>query len=203
MELGSQISAHRTAAGLTQDELAKRVFVARQTVNNWENNKTLPDVDSLKRMAEVFGVTVDELLDSSKDELVVRAMEERHEFVRLLAINGFWSAVWFLNITTEPFVQANFAANEQMVQAISLAYTVILFICIPFMCAAAFRVNRFKDEHDLVSALDIAMYVEGRKPGSKLPNDFIYCVLLPNWTAFKILAIFVFIVLFTAMYPWP
>ena len=44
MELGKQIKECRQAAGLSQEELAERVYVSRQTISNWENDKSYPDV---------------------------------------------------------------------------------------------------------------------------------------------------------------
>lgn len=47
MELGSQIRKYRKALSLSHDALAEKVFVSRQTVSSWENNKSYPDVNSL------------------------------------------------------------------------------------------------------------------------------------------------------------
>ena len=52
----------RTKRGLSQDELAARVFVTRQAVSRWENGETVPNTDTLKLLSEVFGVSVDTLL---------------------------------------------------------------------------------------------------------------------------------------------
>ena len=62
MELGKQIKKYRSEMNLSQDELAEKVFVSRQTVSNWENNKNYPDVKSLLLMSEVFGVSLDILV---------------------------------------------------------------------------------------------------------------------------------------------
>ena len=40
MELGQQLKAHRKELGISQDELAEKIFVSRQSISNWENNKT-------------------------------------------------------------------------------------------------------------------------------------------------------------------
>ena len=45
MELGKQIKEHRQEAHLSQEELANRVYVSRQTISNWENDKSYPDVN--------------------------------------------------------------------------------------------------------------------------------------------------------------
>ena len=47
MELGKQIKKHRQEVQLSQEELAERVYVSRQTISNWENDKSYPDVNSL------------------------------------------------------------------------------------------------------------------------------------------------------------
>ena len=54
MELGNQIKKYRNALSLSQDGLAEKVFVSRQTISNWENDKSYPDVNSLVLLSEVF-----------------------------------------------------------------------------------------------------------------------------------------------------
>lgn len=44
MELGTHIKQYRKELGISQDELAERIFVSRQSISNWENNKTYPDI---------------------------------------------------------------------------------------------------------------------------------------------------------------
>ena len=53
MELGARIKEHRTRCGISQEDLARRVYVARQTVSNWETDKTYPDVQSLLLLANL------------------------------------------------------------------------------------------------------------------------------------------------------
>ena len=62
MEIGNQIKQHRAALNLSQEELAEQIYVTRQPLSNWENGKTYPDVNSLLRLSDVFGVTLDELV---------------------------------------------------------------------------------------------------------------------------------------------
>ena len=54
MELGNQIREHRKAMHLSQDDLAEKILVARQTVSNWENGKNYPDIQSLLLLSELF-----------------------------------------------------------------------------------------------------------------------------------------------------
>lgn len=72
MELGSHIREQRARLGLSQDDLAARVFVSRQTISSWENDRTYPDVQSLLLLSRTFDVTVDTLIEG---DMVV--MEQR------------------------------------------------------------------------------------------------------------------------------
>ena len=62
MELGNQIKKYRNQLNMSQDELAEKIYVTRQTISNWENEKNYPDVHSLLRLSSLFGVSVDELI---------------------------------------------------------------------------------------------------------------------------------------------
>ncbi|MBQ7847313.1 MAG: helix-turn-helix transcriptional regulator, partial [Clostridia bacterium] len=64
MTVGEKIQYFRKKSGLSQEELGSKLLVSRQTVSLWEMDKTLPTVDNLLRLKEIFGVSVDELLDT-------------------------------------------------------------------------------------------------------------------------------------------
>ena len=62
MTLGERLIMLRSKAGLSQDDLAGRLGVSRQSVSKWENNVSVPDLDKLVKLSEVFGVSLDELV---------------------------------------------------------------------------------------------------------------------------------------------
>ena len=62
MELGKQIKTYRQEASMSQEELAYRVYVSRQTISNWENDKCYPDVKSLILLGKIFHVSLDKLI---------------------------------------------------------------------------------------------------------------------------------------------
>ena len=62
MELARQVKAKREERGLSQDEVSKAMFVSRQTISNWENDKTYPDVQSLLLLSQLFEVSIDALV---------------------------------------------------------------------------------------------------------------------------------------------
>ena len=69
MEIGNQIQKYRAEQGYSQDELAEKIFVTRQTVSNWENQHTYPDLHSLLLLGEVFGISLDQLVKGDLDEM--------------------------------------------------------------------------------------------------------------------------------------
>lgn len=62
MELGKQIKKYRNERSLSQDALAEKIYVSRQTISNWENDKSYPDVNSLVLLSEAFNVSLDRLI---------------------------------------------------------------------------------------------------------------------------------------------
>ncbi|SEK17688.1 DNA-binding transcriptional regulator, XRE-family HTH domain [Ruminococcus sp. YRD2003] len=62
METKTIINQLRMKMGMSQEEVAEKVFVTRQAVSRWENGDTVPNTDTLKLLSELFGVSVDELL---------------------------------------------------------------------------------------------------------------------------------------------
>lgn len=63
MTVGEKIQTYRKNLSLSQEELGKKVLVSRQTISLWEKGQTLPTIDNLMRLKEIFGVSVDEILD--------------------------------------------------------------------------------------------------------------------------------------------
>lgn len=62
MTLGERIYAQRTAHNLSQSELAERLAVSRQSVSKWETDASIPDLDKLVKMCDVFGISLDQLV---------------------------------------------------------------------------------------------------------------------------------------------
>ena len=77
MDIGNQIRERRSRLGLSQDELARKLYVSRVTISHWETGKTLPDVQSMLLLANLFDTTIDELVRGDVDEM--REMVEKSE----------------------------------------------------------------------------------------------------------------------------
>ncbi len=69
MELGKKIKELRAEKNWSQEMLAERAYVSRQTVSNWETEKNYPDVHSLLILSDIFGVSLDELIKGDVDTM--------------------------------------------------------------------------------------------------------------------------------------
>ena len=62
MEFSDQVKQLRRQMGLTQEQFALKINVTRQAVSNWENNRNLPDIETLIVISQVFHISLDELI---------------------------------------------------------------------------------------------------------------------------------------------
>ncbi len=81
--IGTGIRMQRERLGMSQQDLAQACMVSRQTISNWETGKTLPDIQSMAYLAEVFGVTVDDLVNQVAPELGKRVSVDKRELLLL------------------------------------------------------------------------------------------------------------------------
>ena len=125
MEIGKQIKKYRSKLSLSQEEFADKIFVTRQTVSNWENDKSYPDINSLVLMSNVFGVSLDNLIKGDVDEMNEKIKTEDIEslnkennwltaafiwdffmLVPMLKLFGIWGAVIFGVVFLLGFIKA-------------------------------------------------------------------------------------------------
>lgn len=90
MEFGKQIKKLRQEAQLSQEELAERIYVSRQTISNWENDKSYPDVNSLVLLSETFQISLDKLIKGDievmKDVIQKEEIEKMKRYGRIYTI---------------------------------------------------------------------------------------------------------------------
>ncbi len=86
MEIGKQIKKYRTEMKLSQEELAEKIFVSRQTISNWENNKNYPDVKSLLLLSSLFSVSLDILIKGDLEEMKEKIKTEDISMLMLCTI---------------------------------------------------------------------------------------------------------------------
>ncbi len=77
MNIGESIKYYRNQTNLTQEDLAEKVHVSRQTISSWENSKSLPDITSLVMLSDLFQVSLDELIKG--DTTMIKKLEVKQE----------------------------------------------------------------------------------------------------------------------------
>ena len=79
MEFNEKLQELRKSRGLTQEELAKELFVSRTAISKWESGRGYPNIDSLKELSRYFSVSIDELI--CPDEILTAAENEKREAI--------------------------------------------------------------------------------------------------------------------------
>lgn len=109
MDIGAKIKNARIKAGLTQEQAAESLGVSRQTISNWETEKTYPDIASVVKMSDLYAVSLDSLLkeENHMDYLnylkesadVVKSKNKFSKLILIIAYLAIWAislvAFWF------------------------------------------------------------------------------------------------------------
>lgn len=97
MELGKQIKMYRLENKLSQEELADRIYVSRQTISNLENDKSYPDINSLVLLSEVFKISLDSLIkgdiETMKDVIQKEEVDKMNRYGKIYTIMLFVTVV--------------------------------------------------------------------------------------------------------------
>ena len=138
MELARQLKAKREERGLSQDEVSKAIFVSRQTISNWENDKTYPDVVAMQQaIAE----------DARRMKLLS---------IGMLAFSGL--AFLFLLVFSLAWPEPSGFARMSKGNLAGAASFIVLY-AIGF--AMAIAVDRLKKKHDVVTYREIDRFLKG------------------------------------------
>ncbi|WP_296111957.1 helix-turn-helix domain-containing protein [uncultured Anaerococcus sp.] len=80
MRIGDQLKKARKDKNMTQEEVAEKIFVSRQSISNWENNKTYPDIGNVIALSDLYEISLDELLKGSDN--FMKHLEESTDIVK-------------------------------------------------------------------------------------------------------------------------
>ncbi|ESU89217.1 DNA-binding helix-turn-helix protein [Streptococcus pyogenes GA03799] len=165
MEIGQQIIRYRKQQALSQEELAEKVYVSRQSISNWENDKTYPDIHSLLLLSQIFQVSLDQLIkgDIEKMKYTITQVDKKN-FKRDTKV--MVTLMILLMISSYPLVY--------FLEWLGLGIFVLLSI---ITMTYANRVERFKKKYDVqpykeilaVSSGKLLDEIEKREERAKLP----------------------------------
>ena len=150
MELGKQIKMHRQEAELSQEEAAKRVYVSRQTILNWENDKSYPDVNSLVLLSEIFQISLDKLIKG--DIGVMKEVIQKEEIEKMKRYGRIYTIMLIVTV----------------VSAVPLFMWLGVWAFIPWgiiwaiSMYFALKIEKVKKDNDVQSYKEIVAFSEGK-----------------------------------------
>ena len=151
MEFSTQIKKYREETGMTQEELAEKIYVTRQTISNWENDRSYPDVKSLLLLSTLFQVSLDTLV---KGDLKIMKEQIKQEDIKKLNRDSLIYTVLLVGLVL---------AAVPMFLYLDVVGAALWFILWGVAMFWAFRIERQKKEHDIQSFREIVAFTEGRQ----------------------------------------
>lgn len=158
MDISNQIKTRREAMGLSQEQLAEKLYVSRQTISNWERDKTYPDVQSLLMLSVLFDTSIDTLV---KEDVTV--MEEAVERDRKrMGTRMLRLAVLMLALLVLTFALLFSPAFDWMrgYWGVEIAATVTLIPAIGALVLSN-TIENIKQENDLATYKEILAFMNG------------------------------------------
>ena len=92
MGLGNSLLEARKKSGMSQEEVAQKLGVSRQTISKWELDETLPDIRQSKKLATLYHLTLDELIDFDVDVKAIEEAVEKTDEETQRKVN--WTELW-------------------------------------------------------------------------------------------------------------
>ncbi|MFW7141591.1 helix-turn-helix domain-containing protein [Streptococcus pyogenes] len=150
MEIGQQIIRYRKQQALSQEKLVEKVYVSRQSISNWENDKTYPDIHSLLLLSQIFQVSLDQLIkgDIEKMKYTITQVDKKN-FKRDTKV--MVTLMILLMISSYPLVY--------FLEWLGLGIFVLLSI---ITMTYANRVERFKKKYDVQPYKEILAVSNGK-----------------------------------------
>lgn len=152
METGKQIRKFRSEMHMSQDDLAQRIFVSRQTISNWENDKNYPDIKSLLMLSELFNISLDKLIKGDIDTMKEQIRVTDKEIKKFKSMGRiFTAALTIMIVSAYPLIM------------LAGIYGILIWMAITTVTIGiAFYVERLKKTFDIQTYREIVAFTEGK-----------------------------------------
>lgn len=151
MKLGQQLVHYRKHHQLSQEELAEKIYVTRQSISNWENDRTYPDIQSLLLLSQIFQISLDELIKGDLEEMKTLVTQtELHQFNK----NSHWMLIGMLSMSLTAFPLLYFLDWYWGTLLLIAQFLPTLFF--------ADHIEQFKTKHDVQTYREIVAISEGQ-----------------------------------------
>ncbi len=151
MEISKQIKKYRNSMGFSQEELAEKLYVSRQTISNWETGKNYPDIHSLLLLSSLFNVSLDQLIKGD-----VELMREEIKETEVRKLNKYGTIYGILLVST-------------VLSAVPLTSWIGIYALLPWSILFgtsmffALKVEKVKKDNNIHTYKEIVAFTEGKR----------------------------------------
>lgn len=150
MNIGNKIKEYRTSCNLSQEELADKVFVLRQTISNWENLKSYPDIKSITLLCNIFNVSLEDFIEGDLDQMKKVVYKEDTK--------GFNILSW---VFTLELIIMLLSAYPLLKYAGIIGVSIWILFALATM-STAFTIEKFKKQYDIQTYKEIVAFCESK-----------------------------------------
>jgi transcriptional regulator with XRE-family HTH domain len=149
MNISKKIKEQRSLLNLSQEALAEKVFVTRQTISSWETGKSYPDVHSLILLSKTFEITIDQLI---KGDLVeMKKAVEKDDITKMAKYSGFMIIGCAVSVIIFPL-------SWYLGSIIGIVLASLIFVMALYF---AFKVEKIKKQYDVQTYREILAFTKG------------------------------------------
>lgn len=152
MQIGNRIREYRKMYNFSQEQLAEKLFVSRQTISNWENDKTYPDIQMIISLAILFNISLDELIRADLEEMKIKMNKSKEN-------KQFNIYASLMMIST---ILASLALGLVMALPISKWFLPVPFILFLPALWSAFMLEKLKKNNDVKTYKEILAFIQNK-----------------------------------------
>ncbi len=151
MEISTQIKKYRNHMNLSQEELAEKVYVSRQSISNWETGKNYPDIHSLLLLSSLFNISLDQLIKGD-----VQIMKEEIKESEIKKLNHY-STIYGILLTATIF--SAIPLSSWLGFYALIPWGILFGITLFFAC----KTEQVKKENHISTYKEIVAFMEGKR----------------------------------------
>lgn len=150
MQIGNKIKKYRESLNLSQEELADKIFVTRQTISNWETDKNYPDIKSISLLCNLFDVSLDQFIEGDIEEMKkIISEKEMSDYNRISIV--FTIEMLVMLISAYPLLK--------LAKIIGL---IIWIIISTITLITALKIEKIYKKYDVRTYKEIVAFTEGK-----------------------------------------
>lgn len=148
MDIGNKIKKYRESRHMSQDELALKVYVSRQTISNWETNKNYPDIKSLSLLSNIFNVPLDDFIKEDIEKMKKIVEDEKVQKFNYLG------TIYLIELITLV------VSAYPLFKSTGVIGTILWIILFLIALGTAHTIEKLKKENDIQTYKEIITFCE-------------------------------------------